>query len=161
MSTKKWTVSYKQVDVSDEYDAIHRLWTGRTCHGGALAKKGQRCLVLERHYVPGGYTHVFKRRNYEWDVGVHYIGEVMRPNSLLSKLFRYVSDGSLEWEDMGEVYDRIRFGDEIYDFVKGRRQWLDRMKSYFPADADCRALDGYMEAVTDASGRLEVFSPRR
>ena len=28
----------------------------------------------ERHYTAGGYTHVFKRRNYEWDVGIHYIG---------------------------------------------------------------------------------------
>ena len=40
---------------------------------------------------------------------------------MLSRLFRYISDGSLEWPDMGDVYDRIRFGDEIYDFVKGRR----------------------------------------
>ena len=34
----------------------------------------------------------------------------------------------------------------------------DRMKSYFPADADCRALDGYMEAVTDASRQARVFA---
>ena len=40
---------------------------------------------------------------------------------MLSRLFRYISDGSLEWPDMGDVYDRIRFGDEIYAFVKGRR----------------------------------------
>ena len=33
------------------------------------------CLVLEKHYEAGGYTHVFKRKGYEWDVGVHYIGE--------------------------------------------------------------------------------------
>ena len=99
----------------------------------ALAKRGWRCLVLERHYVAGGYSPTFKRRNYEWDVGVHYIGEVNRENSVLSRLFRYVSDGSLEWADMGDVYDRIRFGDETYDFVKGRRAWLEQMKTYFPA----------------------------
>ena len=50
----------------------------------------------------------------------HYVGEVMRPQSLLSRLFRYVGDGSLEWADMGEV-DRIRFGDEILTLFGGVR----------------------------------------
>jgi len=27
-----------------------------------LAKAGKKVLVLERHSVPGGFTHVFKRR---------------------------------------------------------------------------------------------------
>ena len=42
---------------------------------------GKRVLVLERHYVPGGYTHVFHRPGYEWDVGLHYIGKVQNPDS--------------------------------------------------------------------------------
>ena len=46
---------------------------------------------------------------------------------MMAKLFRYVG-GTLEWADMGEVYDRIRFGDEIFDFVRGREAWTDKMK---------------------------------
>jgi all-trans-retinol 13,14-reductase len=40
-------------------------------------------LILERHYTAGGFTHTFTRPGYEWDVGLHYIGEVNRqiPNS--------------------------------------------------------------------------------
>lgn len=35
-----------------------------------LAKhSGKRVLVLEFHYTPGGYTHTFRRGDYEWDVG--------------------------------------------------------------------------------------------
>ena len=42
-----------------------------------LARHGKRrVLVLERHYTAGGFTHVFRRPGYEWDVGVHYIGDV-------------------------------------------------------------------------------------
>ncbi|MFQ5525349.1 MAG: DUF885 family protein [Thermoanaerobaculia bacterium] len=42
-----------------------------------LAKHaGKRALVLERHYMPGGFTHLLRRRGYEWDVGLHYIGQV-------------------------------------------------------------------------------------
>ncbi|MBV70002.1 MAG: FAD-dependent oxidoreductase [Myxococcales bacterium] len=154
----KKTVSYKQAQITDDYDVILiGSGPGALVTAAALAKKGSRCLLLERHYAPGGYTHVFKRKRYEWDVGVHYVGEVMRPNSLLSRLFRYVSDGSLEWADMGDVYDRIRFGDEVYDFVRGRAAWLDRMKSYFPANEDVRALDQYVALVTDASRQARGF----
>ncbi len=44
-----------------------------------LCATGHRTLVLEAHYVAGGNSQVFRRkvhgRQYEFDVGVHYIGE--------------------------------------------------------------------------------------
>ena len=44
-----------------------------------LAGSGQRVLVLERHDIAGGNATVFRRHHegaeYEFDVGVHYIGE--------------------------------------------------------------------------------------
>ena len=39
-----------------------------------LSKLGKKVLVLEQHYIPGGFTHTFKRKGYEWDVGVHAVG---------------------------------------------------------------------------------------
>ncbi|HAA54092.1 MAG TPA: FAD-dependent oxidoreductase, partial [Myxococcales bacterium] len=33
-----------------------------------LAKLNKRVLVLEQHYVPGGFTHMFRRKQYTWDV---------------------------------------------------------------------------------------------
>src|SRR5271165_3547144 len=48
---------------------------------------GKRVLVLERHYTPGGFTHVFRRPGYEWDAGVHYIGQVNDPRSRLRAAF--------------------------------------------------------------------------
>lgn len=41
-----------------------------------LAVSGRRVLVLEQHDVAGGNSQVFRRRRaYEFDVGVHYIGD--------------------------------------------------------------------------------------
>ena len=37
-----------------------------------LAREGKKVLVLERHYTAGGFTHVSKRKGYEWDVGRVY-----------------------------------------------------------------------------------------
>lgn len=143
--------SYKQKhEVSDHYDAI-LIGSGMGClaAGACLAKEGQKVLILERHYTAGGYTHVFKRRGYEWDVGIHYIGEVNREKGVLKKLFDYVTDSELKWADMGDVYDRIVIGDKIYDFKKGVQNYKDELKKHFPEDA--RAIDDYVALVFEVS----------
>ena len=66
-----------------------------------LAKEGHKVLILEQHYTAGGFTHVFKRKGFEWDVGIHYIGDMQRPKSMMKKLFDYVTNGELLWADMG------------------------------------------------------------
>ena len=69
-------IPYKQAQLADAWDAIV-IGSGI---GGLTAAVllgmhgGKRVLVLERHYVVGGFTHAFRRPGYEWDVGVHYIG---------------------------------------------------------------------------------------
>ena len=111
--------SYKKSpELAESYDAILiGTGIGCLCAGALLSKLGKKVLLLERHYTAGGFTHVFKRKGFEWDVGIHYIGEVQRPNSVLRKLFDYVSDNQLKWDDMGEIYDRIILGNKQYDFV--------------------------------------------
>ena len=114
-----------------------------------LSKEGQRVLLAEQHYTPGGYTHVFKRKGFEWDVGIHYIGEMQRENSTMFKLFRYITDGKLKWADMGEVYDRIFLGKEAYDLVKGTENFKTRLKSYFPDESG--AIDAYVDLIFRAN----------
>ena len=125
-----------------------------TC-AALLAKEGKKVLVLERHYTAGGFTHVFKRKGYEWDVGIHYIGEVGRPNSVVKKLFDYVTNSDLKWADMGEVYDRIIIGDKSYDFVKGVANFKEKMISYFPKEE--KAINNYVDLVFDANRASRKF----
>lgn len=112
-----------------------------------LSKEGQKVLVLERHYTAGGFTHVFKRKGYEWDVGIHYIGEVQRPNSAIRKMFDYITDSKLEWADMGKVYDRIIIGDQEYEFVKGVENFKKQLIQYFPEEKE--AINQYVDLVFD------------
>jgi len=72
-----------------------------------LAKMGKKVCVLEQHYTAGGFTHSYERNGYEWDVGVHYIGEMGSPNTIGRKLFDYITDGQLEWASLDEHFDRI------------------------------------------------------
>ena len=137
--------SYKQKPrLQETYDTIIiGSGMGGLTTAAILSKEGQKVLVLERHYTAGGFTHIFKRKGYEWDVGIHYIGEVQRENSMLKKLFDYVTDGELKWADMGEVYDRIIIGDKSYDLVKGLENFKKQLIDYFPEEKDAILVLAY------------------
>ena len=88
---------------------------------------GQRVLVLERHYTAGGFTHTFRRPGYEWDVGVHYIGDMGSPRTLGRRLFDYVTDGALEWAPMDDEYDRFYVGDRVFCARAGKQAFRDNL----------------------------------
>jgi all-trans-retinol 13,14-reductase len=149
--------SYKQnPELQDQYDTIIiGSGMGALTTAAILSKEGQKVLILERHYTAGGYTHVFKRPGYEWDVGIHYIGEVQRPNSVIKKLFDYVTDGQLKWADMGEVYDRIIIGEKSYDLVKGVENFRRKLVEYFPEEE--KAITEYIDLVFAANKTSKNF----
>jgi len=120
-----------------------------------LAKHaGKRVLILERHTTAGGFTHTFSRKGWEWDVGLHYIGQVSQ-GSMLRGLFDEVTDGSLEWEPMGDVYDTVVIDGERWEYVAGREAWRERMGSYFPDEIE--AIDRYLKLVQEAIGSSQGF----
>src|SRR5579862_328513 len=101
--------SYKQHSVADS--TLMQVWdtivigsgVGGLSTAALLAKHGgHRVLVLERHYTAGGFTHAFRRPGYEWDVGVHYIGQVNNPASPVRAAFDHITDGCLGWNPMPE-----------------------------------------------------------
>lgn len=116
-----------------------------------LAKAGKKVLLLEQHYIFGGYTHTFKRRNYEWDVGLHYIGEVHKADSFTRKTYDYISDGQIKWTALDDVYDKAFFGQEAYEFVRGKDALKANLKKYFPQEKDQIAIDKYFELLHEVS----------
>ena len=152
------TKSYKQDKVQGNFDAIIiGSGLGGLTTAAFLAKEGKKVLVLEQHYTAGGFTHVFNRRGYEWDVGLHYIGEVHRAENDLTKMFKYVSDGNLKWAEMDPVYDKMFFGNDEYDFVAGPDQFKAQMKKYFPAPEDALAIDKYVELIYETQRSQKLY----
>jgi all-trans-retinol 13,14-reductase len=149
--------SYKHREIAGDWDDIViGSGMGGLAAAGWLAKHGgKRVLVLERHYTAGGFTHTFRRPGYEWDVGVHYIGQVMDPDSPVRQAFDDLTDAKLEWADMGEVYDKIIIGDDEYEFVKGREAWRTRMHEYFPSDQE--AIDRYLDLLRSTYRKAGLF----
>jgi len=140
-------IPYKQHLPQGDCDAIViGSGMGGLAAAAVLAKHGgKRVLVLERHYTAGGFTHVFRRPDFEWDVGLHYIGQVHDPRSETRRLFDDITDGKLTWAPMPEVYDRIVIGDRDYGLVAGADRFRETLQGYFPREA--RAIERYLHTV--------------
>jgi len=147
---------YRSTRVDADYDVIViGSGIGGLCSAALLSQMGKKVLVLEQHYTAGGFTHAYEREGYEWDVGVHYIGDMGRQGQGRG-LFDYISGGQLKWAEMDPVYDRIILGDEHFDFVAGKENFKDSLKLQFPNDAV--AIDQYVDLVTATTKYMAAVS---
>ncbi|TFH27992.1 MAG: FAD-binding protein, partial [Myxococcales bacterium] len=69
-----------------------------------LCAAGKRTLVLESHYVAGGNSQTFRRapkgKLYEFDVGLHYIGEC-GPEGMITRVMRGAGlDGRVNYREL-------------------------------------------------------------
>lgn len=149
-------LSWKQHRPSGRFDAIViGSGMGGLTTAALLAKEGKkRVLVLEQHYRLGGFTHAFSRPGYEWDVGVHYVGQVGEKGQLRGAFDR-LSEGRLQWAPLPDVYDRIELGERGYDFPTGTRRWLERLIAYFPREE--AALRSYVTQVKATATQSGTF----
>lgn len=155
-STLRIGKRYRADRVDTNYDTIViGSGIGGLCSAALLSQLGKKVIVLEQHYTAGGFTHAYERNGYEWDVGVHYIGDMGR-KSQGRVLFDYISGGNLKWAEMDSVYDRIILGDERFDFVAGKENFKDELKKHFPQEAN--AIDKYVELVTATTRYMGAVS---
>ena len=118
-----------------------------------LAQAGQRVLVLEQHYVPGGWCHAFELGGHRFSPGVHYIGDLGRGGrfgQLLAGLgvTRYLSFFELNRDG----YEHVRIGSERFDFPKGRLALGERLKERFPRES--KGIDAYLETCRKMGDEL-------
>jgi all-trans-retinol 13,14-reductase len=137
---------YNQATLADHWDAIViGSGIGGLTAAVLLAQHGgKRVLVLERHYEAGGFTHTFRRPGYDWDVGLHYIGE-MQHDSNVRRAFDHVTAGLVEWQPMPDVYDRILISGQSFNLTAGLENFRAGLIESFPSEA--AAIDKYIAAV--------------
>ena len=123
----------------------------------ALANAGQRVVVLEQHYVPGGWCHSFTLEGYRFSPGVHYIG-ALQPGGGVNRLLRGlgVSEGLTFLELNPEGFDHVFIGEERFDIPRGKARFAERLKARFPAEA--AGIDAYLDALEAMSREIDALA---
>jgi all-trans-retinol 13,14-reductase len=153
---KRTGYRYRTGRAAEHYDCIViGSGIGGLCTAALQARLGRKVCVLEQHYTAGGFTHSYEREGFEWDVGVHYIGEVHKPRNMLRRVFDVISDGQLKWAPMDAVYDRVIIGKRTVDFVAGRDKLAQSLKSHFPDEA--QAIDAYLALIERVARSAQKF----
>ena len=124
-----------------------------------LAAAGKRTLVLEAHYVAGGNSQAFRRKHhgraYEFDVGLHYIGEC-GPEGAITRILRGVGLADrITFRPLDpDGFSTLVFPDLTFRVPAGWDRYRARLLATFPDEARTlgQVVD-IMREVADA-GRL-------
>ena len=158
-STLRIGYRYRPARLAPDYDAIViGSGMGGLTTAALLSDLGWKVCVLEQHYTAGGFTHSYERAGYEWDVGVHYIGEVGAATRT-RKMFDFLSGGQLKWAPMDDEYDRFYVGDKVFTAVAGKKEFRNNLVRQFPKEA--HAIDRYLALLDRSGDALSAFGMSR
>ncbi len=111
-----------------------------------LAKQGLKVLIVEQHYVVGGYCHSFRRRSFIFDSAVEYIGCCGKGQDITRALDLLGAQDHVSFCELDRNgYDRLIFPKHTIHVCRGIDRYVDRLTSYFPREH--RALRKYTEVL--------------
>mmetsp|Transcript_13587 Transcript_13587/g.27003 ORF Transcript_13587/g.27003 Transcript_13587/m.27003 type:complete len:634 (+) Transcript_13587:46-1947(+) len=143
-----------------------------------MAKAGKKVLVLEQHDQLGGCCHSFHEKGFEFDTGVHYVGE-MRNNTAIRFLFDQLTNGQLQWNDVADDYDTVVLVDDKNQDAKslevierhnkagttlpsfqcsmlsGRERTIKELLKSFPSEE--KAIRNYYDLLTEVRKAMRGF----
>uniref|UniRef100_A0A3B4TSH5 All-trans-retinol 13,14-reductase-like n=1 Tax=Seriola dumerili TaxID=41447 RepID=A0A3B4TSH5_SERDU len=124
-----------------------------------LSKAGKRVLVLEQHDQAGGCTHTFENKGFEFDVGIHYLGQ-LHENSLLRIALDQITDGQLQFTRLGQHFDTLFLGQpdqrREYHMHAGKTEMAASLKKQFPGEEE--AIDEFMRLMKLAARRTPLIA---
>jgi len=126
-----------------------------------LTAAGKRTLVLESHYVAGGNTQTFRRNLkqglYEFDVGVHYIGECGKEGSITRILRGAGLDERINFRPLDpDGFTTLIFPDLTFKVPASWDRYRTRLLETFPDEA--QALGTVVDIFRDVADGLRAMS---
>ncbi len=124
-----------------------------------LARRGLRVLLVEQHYMVGGYCSTFRRGGYTFDAATHFYPLLGNPDTLTGRLLAEIGV-TTGWVKMDPV-DTFHFPDgSRFAVPADLDDYLVKVKAEFPDEA--AALDSFFAAVRECYllGLLHYFRGR-
>jgi len=126
---------------------------GGLAAGVALARAGQKVLILEQHYVPGGWLHSFVRDGYKFSPGVHFLGHMQKGGNG-RKMYEGlgVANDIVLFEQNKEGYDHNIIGNQHFRMPAGHDNLVAKLKDRFPKET--RSIAQYMRLLMNIQQEL-------
>lgn len=123
----------------------------------ALARAGDKVLVLEQHEVPGGWCHSFTTNGYHFSPGVHYVGQ-LEAGCSTARLYEGlgVADDLQFFEINPDAFEQCRVGEHRFNYCRNVERLSDRFQRAYPADA--QAIGEYLELVNNAFNQIPLMT---
>jgi all-trans-retinol 13,14-reductase len=121
-----------------------------------LGRAGQKVLVLEQHYVPGGWCHSFYLNGYRFSPGVHYIGAMDKGEST-SQLYEGlgIANDLVFFRMNKNAYEHCRIGNETIDMPADINLLYESLAQRFPAER--KRLKTYLDLVKTVADEVQLI----
>lgn len=122
----------------------------------SLARAGQKVMVIEQHYVPGGWCHSFYMKGQRFSPGVHYIGK-MDKGASTSGLFEAlgIANDLVFFRMNAKAYEHCWIGDKRIDMPAGIDNLYESLAKKFPKEK--KGLKKYLALVKKVSEQLYLI----
>ncbi|HEX8015969.1 MAG TPA: NAD(P)/FAD-dependent oxidoreductase [Flavobacterium sp.] len=121
-----------------------------------LARAGQKVLVLEQHYVPGGWSHSFTLKGQRFSPGVHYVG-LLDEGQSTNKLYRGlgIANDMVFFRMNKNAFEHCLIGDKTFDFPAGIDNLKETLSAHFPSEK--KNINEYLTLVERVSYELQLI----
>jgi all-trans-retinol 13,14-reductase len=124
---------------------------GGLAAAASLARRGRQVLVLEQHEVPGGQTQTFRRQDWVFATGVHYIGGAgpqAGAEGQFGRLLGGLTGGELAFAPLANPYDIVRLPGFEFGIAHPESAYRAALHERFPSDR--AAIEHWFDACARA-----------
>lgn len=120
--------------------------------------RNKRVLILERHFIAGGFTHTFQRKGFNWDPGLHYVGQ-MQPGSSTRNLFDLVTKRQVQWQKMPEPFEKFIYPGLSFDLYGDPKRFQADLVERFPTES--KAIYQYFKDISKATAAMFLSAAKQ
>jgi all-trans-retinol 13,14-reductase len=141
----------------EEFDAIIiGSGVGGLSTAICLARAGQKVLVLEQHYVPGGWAHSFTLNGQRFSPGVHYVGLIGEGQST-NEMYRGlgIANDMVFFRMNKNAYEHCLIKGEKFDIPAGIENWKKSLATRFPEEE--KNINEYLTLIERVCYELQLI----
>ena len=145
------------VQLMNEFDSIIiGSGAGGLSAALCLARAGQKVIVIEQHYVPGGWCHSFYIDGHRFSPGVHYIGLLDKGQST-SNLYEGlgIANDLVFFRMNSKAYEHCWIGNERIHLPAEVEQLYETLAKRFPKEK--KGLKKYLDLVSNVSREIQLI----